>query len=419
MKKGLLVLNLIIIMLAFSACGNNVTADVTETADKDTTGTMADAAKRLGELDSLQMANNSQAVDEAGYIQGASDEDMQSLYREKGGEIVLLTDNSDVMDGSYQQAIYEGIRAYAYSADNTYSYYNPASGEDEDLIKCMDEAIACGAKLIVCGGWDYDIIVGRYQYKYPDIDFLIVDGVPENDNEEPIDINDNVHCVYCDCTTAGYLAGYLSVLEGYRKFGFIGGDEVIGVVNYGHGFAEGIEDAGKKLGCSDEVALNYTYSGTWFPSDEIYKMSCDWYDAGTEVIFSCGGGIYESVLKATEEKTAHMIGVDVNQNAISDSIITSAINGVSVCVINALDEYFANGGWPQELAGAVKKYEPADKCANLPIDKDSWRFKNVTIEDYFDIYTKITGGELKVEETEELPKVSYALNLIDMAGGTQ
>ena len=41
------------------------------------------------------------------------------------------------------------------------------------------------------------------------------------------------------------------------------------------------------------------------------SMAASWYQNGTEVIFGCGGAVGNSVMAAAEEKSAKVIGVDV------------------------------------------------------------------------------------------------------------
>ena len=44
---------------------------------------------------------------------------------------------------------------------------------------------------------------------------------------------------------------------------------------------------------------------------------------GTQIVFSCGGGILNSCLAAAEEADGKVIGVDVDQANISERIVTS------------------------------------------------------------------------------------------------
>ena len=55
---------------------------------------------------------------------------------------------------------------------------------------------------------------------------------------------------------AGYLAGYMSVLEGYRKFGFIGGEDRSAVEKYGCGYLQGIDAAAQGLEVDSEVQID-------------------------------------------------------------------------------------------------------------------------------------------------------------------
>ena len=57
-------------------------------------------------------------------------------------------------------------------------------------------------------------------------------------------------------------------------------------------FLQGANAAAVELGVVDEVSVKYWYSGSFTPTDEIKTKMSGWYTEGTEVVFSCGGGIY-------------------------------------------------------------------------------------------------------------------------------
>ena len=40
-----------------------------------------------------------------------------------------------------------------------------------------------------------------------------------------------------------------------------------------------------------EIEMKYKYTGTFNPSAEIQSEAASWYKNGTQVIFSCGGGM--------------------------------------------------------------------------------------------------------------------------------
>ena len=99
-----------------------------------------------------------------------------------------------------------------------------------------------------------------------------------------------------------------------------------------------------------------------------------WYSEGTEVVFSCGGGIYLSACAAAEEAGAKVIGVDVDQYYVSDTVITSAMKELKHSVVLALTDLYANDCvWPEAYAGTTATLGAADNCVGLPTADTSWR----------------------------------------------
>ena len=86
----------------------------------------------------------------------------------------------------------------------------------------------------------------------------------------------------------------MAVWEGYRTLGFIGGREEPAVQRYGYGYLQGINAAAKDLSLTD-VVVNYWYAGTYTADIAVREKADDWYGNGTQIIFACGGGLYESV----------------------------------------------------------------------------------------------------------------------------
>lgn len=320
-------------------------------------------------------------------------------YKEVGGAVALITDKSSIADKGFNEDAYKGIRIYAQAAGISYSFYSAKSDTEAAYLNAVNTAIKNNAGLIVCAGSHFSKAVGAVQDSHPDIDFLLLDSVPSDESGNEAPIAENVHCITYHEEQAGYLAGYMATLEGFTSLGFIGGEELPSVTRYGYGFLQGIDDAADAFGLDEEINVKYWYSGTFNPDKEIEDTASEWYASGTEVIFVCGGNIYESVLAAAEEYDSRLIGVDVDQSSISDRFLTSAMKGVQNSVILALDEYHAAGGiWPKELAGKSEAYGTNDACIELPVSKEAWRFQNITVEDYLNIYTLMKQEKLSVSD---------------------
>lgn len=340
-------------------------------------------------------------------------QDPYGNYQPEGGEIAFVVGGT-VMDGSFNGAIYDGVRIYASSAGVSFSYYVTEEDKPDAYRECIEDAVESKAKIIVGAGLSMETAVGELQHKYPDIAFLLVDGVPIDSEGKAVEMADNVHCVSFREEESGYLAGYMTVLEGYHKLGFIGGKEVPSVMRYGYGFLQGIDDAMQDTGAED-VTVEYWYSNSYEPDDAITEVAMGWYAEGTEVIFACGGHLYESVCVAAEQEEGWMIGVDVDQSKLSDRFLTSAIKNTSNAVIISLDDYFAAGmRWPVDLAGQESIYGIEDNCTGIPLYNTEWRFQHVTMDDLYKVYKRIKAGEIEIsDDITEPPQVSYTVNVYE------
>lgn len=327
-------------------------------------------------------------------------------------EIALVTDVGNIDDKSFNQGTWEGVEAYAKANNITYNYYRPTEDSTASRVETIKSAIDAGAKVVVCPGYLFEEALYEVQRRYPDVQFLLIDGEPHDANYNYFTAS-NVHCILFQEEQAGYFAGYAAVMDGYKKLGFLGGMDVDAVIRYGYGFLQGANDAAKELKIEDEVTVKYWYSGSFTPTDEIKTKMEAWYSDGTEVVFACGGSIYLSAVSAAEAANAKVIGVDVDQSAESDVIITSAMKELKNSVILALTDLYAtdDNKWPEDLAGKTAKLGVADNCTGLPTATESWRLKNYTVENYKKLFENVKNGTIAISsETETKPNVDITVD---------
>ncbi|MBD5456546.1 MAG: BMP family ABC transporter substrate-binding protein [Lachnospiraceae bacterium] len=332
------------------------------------------------------------------------DDKDNNSYKESDGEVALIIGMGILSDSGYNQAAYEGIQTYALAAGISYSHYAPVADTPEAYKEAVLTALEDNAHLIICAGPHFEQAVGDLQAVYSDRYFLLLDGVPRDSSGTPVPIAPNVHCITYHEEEAGYLAGYMAVLEGYEKLGFIGGEQLASVQRYGYGYLQGINDAAAVLDKSGDISVDYWYADTFFPNQKTEDISLEWYQNGTQVIFACGGSLYQSILPSASACGGRLIGADENQNGISDLFLTSAIKGVKSSVIVALDDFYAAGNtWPEEAAGKVISYGAAQKCIELPISSETWRFKNAALKDYLQILAALKAGSIQISAKTDVP----------------
>ena len=323
-------------------------------------------------------------------------------------EIGMITDIGTIDDKSFNQGTWDAIKAYAEANGKTYNYYQPSAQSTEIYMERIDQAIADGAKVIVTPGYLFEEPIFIAQDKYPDVNFVLIDGNPHNADYSEYRTEKNAVGIVFAEEQSGFLAGYAAVKEGYTKLGFMGGMAVPAVVRFGYGFVQGADYAAKELGLTD-VSVNYNYTGGFAATPEAQAMASSWYNDGVQVIFGCGGAVGNSVMAAAEAAGGKVIGVDVDQSPESETVITSAMKGLGAAVEQALTAYYA-GTFPGGEAWVLG----ADK-GGVQLPMATSRFARFTQADYDAIYEKLAKAEVvpqkdvvesPVELKPEIVKVS-------------
>ncbi len=322
-------------------------------------------------------------------------------------KIALVTDVGTIDDESFNQACWQGVEAWGKKNNVPYTYYQPTEDSNDARVASVAQAIAEGADTIVMPGYLFGATLTVVMNMYPNVHFIAVDvgaGDLTVDYVSYFDPAANTACLTFSEEQAGYLAGYAAVKDGYTKLGFLGGMAVPAVIRYGYGFVQGANAAGAEL--NKNIEINYTYGGQFSGSPEITAKMEGWYQAGTEVVFACGGGIYSSALEAAKQYNGKVIGVDVDQSYIDEIIITSAmkqLQNVTETVLEALNK----GNWAT-YGGKVSNFSLAEgEYVGLPTAETSWKLNTFTVDEYEALKAKIIDGTVTISnDTENAPVVS-------------
>ena len=304
---------------------------------------------------------------------------------------MITTEKSSLNDGNFNQSTFEGIKRYAENNNVTYEVYPPESRSEDDYLKAMETANKAGAQVIITPGFNFETTVFAAQELYPDIHFVLIDGVPNDGKytETSEKIAPNTYSVLFAEEQAGFLAGYAIVKDGFKNLAFLGGREFPAVVSYGHGFVQGAEFAAKELGLpKGEVEVRYDYAGNFEPTPENQAKAAAWYNDGVEVIFACGGAMGNSVIQAANSmQEKWVIGVDTDQSGDSDIVITSALKMIANSVDSALKAHYDGtfpGGESIHLGANVD---------GVGLAMDNARFRTFTKAEYEKIYTMLAENQ--------------------------
>lgn len=328
-------------------------------------------------------------------------------------EIALITDVGTIDDKSFNQGAWEGVERYAKENDISHEYYQPAAKTTPAYVEAIELAIDNGAETVVTPGFLFENAIWIVQTEYPDVNFILLDGSPHNvvswdeqgnpdelvegSDSADFTIEDNVLSIFYAEEESGFLAGYAAVKEGFTDLGFMGGMAVPAVIRFGHGFVQGANYAAEEDEYQqDAISIRYTYLGT-FNEDSTYQTrAASWYTDGIEVIFAAAGGAGNSVMKAAEQQgdDAWVIGVDVDQSAESETVITSAKKELNNSVYDALASIYDDSF----EGGRSVNYDATIDGVGLPDDFS--RFTTFTEAMYDDIFALVADDEFDIIGTE-------------------
>ena len=339
-------------------------------------------------------------------------------------KVAMVTDYGDITDESFNQATYEGAKAWCEANNVNFTYYKPTGDSTAERVAAIEKAIAEGYNVLLMPGYAFAGAIVETVETYPDVKFVALD-VSEYDLQDAkgtaADFSwqypANLYSAVYQEELAGYMAGVAAVKLGYTKIGYLGGMAVPAVVRYGYGFVQGVNDAAKELGIVDKIELKYVYGNQFFGDADILAYMDTWYAAGTEVVFACGGGIYTSAADAAKKVGGKVIGVDVDQAPTIDAkwtkdmTVTSAMKGLAATVKTLLGK-IADGkfeGGKVETLGLVSE-NPEENYVQLPASTQ-WAEGKFTEADYKALVAALYKGEIKVSnDTENTPAVEITVD---------
>ena len=389
MKKILALVLALCMVFALCACGQSAAPAATE-------------APAAAEEPAAEAPAEETPAEETEAPAALSADDIDDTMTSDDGkyEVAFVTDVGQLKDKSFNQGTFDGVKLYAAENGLSYKYYQPANGDqatDDDRYDAMKAAVDGGAKVVVCAGFLQETALKKAAAEFSDVSFIFIDGYPVSDDDG--NALANVAGISFKEEQCGYFAGYAVVKEGYTKLGFTGGG---GGTNpaccrYGYGFVEGANAAAAEMGVNVEVNYSWEYGASFSPSQELQTMASGWYETGTEVIFCCGGNMFQSVSAAASANDAYVVGVDVDQSFSSDTVVTSAMKGLADATKWAIAKVY-DGTW-SDIGGKATSLGVEDNAVGLPTA--TWSMTNYTVEEYEELFQKVVSGELTIDADYE------------------
>ena len=322
-------------------------------------------------------------------------------------QVAFVTDVGQLKDKSFNQGTFDGVKLYAANAGKSYKYYQPAGGDqatDDDRYDAMKLAAENGAEVIVCAGFMQGTALAKAAAEFPNVKFVFIDGWALG--------MDNVAGICFQEEQCGYLAGYAAVMDGYTKLGFCGGGGGTNAAcnRYGYGFVQGADAAAAAKGVKVDMNYSWLYGSSFQASNELQTMAAGWYTNGTEVIFACGGSMFQSIAAAASAEDCAVIGVDVDQSFESPTVITSAMKGIGEAAQQALKAAESADSWKAFIGdgSASITLGAAQNAVGLPTA--TWSLKGWTVDQYKAMLADIVAGKVVVDGSD-VPEPASTANV--------
>ncbi|MBQ2929578.1 MAG: BMP family ABC transporter substrate-binding protein [Clostridia bacterium] len=307
-------------------------------------------------------------------------------------ELAFVTDVGQLKDKSFNQGTWNGVKLYGSQNNLTYKYYQPANGDqatDDDRYDAMKAACEGGAKVVVCAGFMQGTALAKAAAEFPEVNFVFIDGWT-------LGLKNVAGITFAE-EQSGYLAGYATVKEGFTKLGFSGGGGGTNpaCIRYGYGFAQGANAAAAEMGVNVELKYSWQYGASFSASAELQTMISGWYETGTEIVFACGGSMFSSIVSAASANDAYVVGVDVDQSFESETVVTSALKGLTNATAWAIAKNY-NGEW-DTIGDVAISLGANDDAVGLPTE--TWSLTGWTVEEYNALLAAIKAGTVVVDNT--------------------
>ena len=341
---------------------------------------------------------------------GSNEEGTTDTNKNKDFKVGMVTDAGTIDDKSFNQGTWEGILKAKEELGVDTNYIKPAGTTEADYMKEIGNLFDTGYKFIVTPGFKFGTAIFAAQDKYPDAKFVIIDGAPNNGKqgaEREEKVGENSVAVFFAEQEAGFVAGVAAALELKEgELGFIGGMEIPAVQKFNWGFQQGVKYANDNLGTKMGLkAENVVYQGSFDNVAAGQQLAATMYDNGVKAIFTAAGGvgvgaINEAKARATANKEAWIIGVDVDQYAegVYDGeksiILTSAMKKIDTATFDIIKDEL-DGKFP---GGQTLTFDA--KTGGVGIPENNPNLSKETQDKVAEVFNDIKDGKITISDKQ-------------------
>jgi basic membrane protein A len=239
-------------------------------------------------------------------------------------------------DRSFNASAWEGVKRAAKDFPIVLRDVEPGDPTSvEPAIRAFAER---NYDLVIGVGFEQMPVVERVAKDYPNVNFVIIDGVIDLPNVTSLKFKEH---------QGSYLVGMIAAMKSQTgTIGFIGGMDIPLIHKFATGYTEGARSVNPKI----NVIENYVgvTPAAWNNPGQGKELAIAQISKGADVIFTAAGNSGLGAFDAAEQNKKFVIGVDSNQNGVKPGyVLTSMVkridNAVYQIVKDRVENNFKNG----------------------------------------------------------------------------
>jgi len=251
-----------------------------------------------------------------------------------GISVGLVTDTGGVNDRGFNEFSIAGLDQAADELGVETRIYVSAS--EDDYLPNLTEAAEDGHDLVISVGFLLTPSTTQIATEYPDTSFAGVDHFfgGEGCEEAKTCEQPNALGMVYPSEEAGYLAGIIAALTTESKtVSSVGGIKIPPVDNWIAGFQQGVADTDPSV-----KTLN-AYSQDFVDQAKCKEIALDQISQGSDVVFQVAGDCGLGAIDAACEEGKWAIGVDADQSAQGECVVTSALKPLQASVFGVIESF--------------------------------------------------------------------------------
>ncbi len=297
-------------------------------------------------------------------------------------------------DRSFNAAAWEGVKRAARDFPIVLRDVEP--GDPTSIEPAMRAFAERGYDLIIGVGFSQTPIIETVAKDYPNISFVIVDGVSQLPNVASLIFNEH---------EGAYLVGMIAAMTSKTgTLGFLGGMDIPLI----HKFEVGYEEGAHAVNPEVNVVPNYigVTDTAWNDPVKGKELARTQIERGADIIFAAAGnsglGAFDAVEQYGKDDQGRaqklVIGVDSNQNWVKPGfVLTSMVKRVDNAVYQIVKDRVAN-----QFAGGIHVYGLENEGIGYAVDEyNKDLIPPATIRAVDQARKKIIDGQIKVTNAME------------------